>query len=245
MEGSYDIPYRSYCVKGFKNLLVGGRCMGASKLAMSSTRVMGTCAIGGQAIGTAAALLTAEKATDIRAVDIRKLQQTLLRDDCYLPLLTAETDGRIRAVSASSEEAGFEAENLLNGINRALDGASNAWHSRPMQKGRPERLRITLDKTQALRGVQLVFDSNFAVEKKITLSSTRQKQQQTGVPKELVRDFELRFKNDGKTVDTVRIEDNCQRLVRVPANLQCDELELDFFSTQGDPCVRVFEVALF
>ena len=35
-EGSYDIPYRSYLVKGYKNLFVGGRCMGASKLAMAS-----------------------------------------------------------------------------------------------------------------------------------------------------------------------------------------------------------------
>jgi hypothetical protein len=85
VPGSYDIPYRSYCVRGFKNLFVGGRCMGASKLAMASARVMGTCAIGGQAFGTAAAQLIENGKTDIREVDIVALQETLLRDDCYLP----------------------------------------------------------------------------------------------------------------------------------------------------------------
>ena len=86
--GSYDIPYRSYCVKDFQNLYVGGRCMGASRLAMGSTRVMGTCAIGGQAIGTAAALLCREGCDNVRDVDIHALQQTLLKDDCYLPELS-------------------------------------------------------------------------------------------------------------------------------------------------------------
>lgn len=241
VEGSYDIPYRSYCVKGFKNLLVGGRCMGASKLAMSSTRVMGTCSIGGQAIGTAAALLIAEGASDIRNVDIKKLQQSLLRDDCYLPHLTAERNGLIKSLSASSEQLGFEAENLLNGTNRAQRGKSNAWHSKPMQKGCPESLRVTLHQEQTLREIQLVFDSNFAAEKKITLSSTRQKQQETGVPKELVRNFEIRFMRNGACIETIAVKENCQRLVRIPARLMCDELELVCFSTWGDPCIRLFE----
>ena len=83
-EGSYDIPYRSYLVKGFTNLFVGGRCMGASKLAMASSRVMGTCAIGGQAIGTAAAQCVG-RGCSIREVNVAVLQQQLLRRQQQIP----------------------------------------------------------------------------------------------------------------------------------------------------------------
>ena len=54
--GFYTIPYRSYYSKNVKNLMVAGRAIGATKLGMASSRVMGTCAVGGQAAGTAAAM---------------------------------------------------------------------------------------------------------------------------------------------------------------------------------------------
>lgn len=55
-DGAYTIPYRSYYSKNISNLMMAGRDISASKMAMGSTRVMGTCAVGGQAVGTAAAL---------------------------------------------------------------------------------------------------------------------------------------------------------------------------------------------
>ncbi len=249
VEGSYDIPYRSYCVKGFRNLFVGGRCMGASKLAMSSTRVMGTCAIGGQAIGTAAALLSAENAEDLRDIDINRLQQQLLRDDCYLPLMTNEDSAdlaKTATVTASGEEAGYPAANVLSGVTREIDGAANAWHSKPLQADKAEQLCLALSKPAAIETVQLVFDSNFNLEKKITLSSTRQKQQKTGVPTELVRNFEIELLRDGKTVAQKQITDNIQRFVKVSFNpTECDAIRIRFTKTWGDPCIKVFEVRAY
>ena len=54
--GLYTIPYRCYCCADIPNLMLAGRILSASKLAMASSRVMGTCAVGGQAVGTAAAM---------------------------------------------------------------------------------------------------------------------------------------------------------------------------------------------
>ena len=51
--------------------------MSASKLAMATSRVMGTCAIGGQAVGTAAAMC-AKDGLEMRQVDVKALQQALL-----------------------------------------------------------------------------------------------------------------------------------------------------------------------
>ena len=249
VEGSYDIPYRSYCVKGFTNLFVGGRCIGASKLAMSSTRVMGTCAIGGQAIGTAAAMLCQENARDIRDIPIKRLQQKILQDDCYLPCLYNEDESdqvKNAVITATSEADGYPASNLVSGVTREIDGYTNAWHSQPMKANECEQLNIAFKSTTEVHSVQLVFDSNFNYEKKITLSSTRQKQQKIGVPMELVKEFQIELLKNGETVARRHIKDNVQRLVKVsfePA--ACDTIKIHFLKTWGDACVRVFEVRAY
>ena len=249
VEGSYDIPYRCYCVKGFSNLFVGGRCFGASKLAMSSARVMGTCAIGGQAIGTAAAMLCAEDAKDIRSIDIKGLQQKLLQDDCYLPDLRNEDAvdyARNASVTASSEEDGYPVSNLLSGVTREMDGNTNAWHSKPMKDKKPEQMNIKLENAAEVQAVQLVFDSNFNYEKKITLSSTRRKQQKIGVPMELVSDFTIELLQNDEVVAEKNIKDNIQRLVKVPfAPTKCDAIRIRFTKTWGDDCIRVYEVRVY
>ncbi len=54
----YGIPYRSLYSRNIENLLFAGRNISVTHAALSSTRVMATCAIIGQAAGTAAALCT-------------------------------------------------------------------------------------------------------------------------------------------------------------------------------------------
>lgn len=245
---SYDIPYRSYCVKGFRNLFVGGRCMGASKLAMASSRVMGTCAIGGQAIGTAAALLTKSDSTDIRAVDIKALQETLLRDDCYLPERRS-TDtkdlARTAVVTASSVQEGFPAEAVTNGISRRETPNENAWRSEPLKDGGAS-LSLALSAPSAVGTVQITFDSNFDLEKKITLSSRRQKQQVVGIPCELVRDFDVILSKDGEAVKTESARGNYQRLCRVRFDKTvCDTVTVRVLATNGTPEARIFEVRIY
>lgn len=249
VEGSYDIPYRSYCVKDFLNLFAGGRCIGASKLAMASSRVMGTCAIGGQAIGTAAALLCNQGASDIRDVNIHALQQKLLKDDCYLPYITNcdSNDLALKAtITVSSELAGCEAKYLTNGITHKIDGNHNAWHSAPLTADKPESLSIALEKPASIHEVQLVFDSNFSLEKKITLSSKRQSQQEIGVPKELVKDFEVILLHNGAKVASKQIKDNYQRLYHIAFDkVLADTVKINFYRTNGCEEVRVFEVRIY
>ena len=249
VEGSYDIPYRSYVVKNFDNLFVGGRCMGASKLAMSSVRVMGTCAVGGQAIGTAAAQLCNKKAMNVREIDIFSLQQRLIKDDCYLALHGNEDKNDLAKnarVTASSSLSEYEAENVINGISRSVDGESNAWHSAPMSEGIPEWLSLSFDKPCTVGEVRLTFDSNFNIEKKITLSSTRQNQQVIGVPCELVRDFEVELILTGKTVRKEVVKGNYQRHVRLNFDkTECDTVRINVHRTNGDEVARIFEVRIY
>ena len=56
--GVYQIPFRSLYSGKIDNLMMAGRNISASHVALSSTRVMGTCAVCGQAVGAAAFLMT-------------------------------------------------------------------------------------------------------------------------------------------------------------------------------------------
>lgn len=246
-DGAYTIPYGSYIAKGFKNLYVGGRAMGASKLAMATTRVMGTCAIGGQAIGTAAALAINSN-TDIRSIDVGVLQEMLMRDDCYLPDRKNgdENDlARKAKVTASSEQEGFEAKNVLTGVTRRLGSENNAWRSCELDEN-GAWIQLDLAAPAAVRMVQVVFDSNFDLEKKISLSSRRQKQQQVGVPVELVRDYDVELLKDGQVVAVEKLEGNFQRLCRVWFDsVECDAVRVTVHATNGVKEARIFEVRVY
>lgn len=244
-EGSYDIPYRSYLVKGYKNLFAGGRCMGASKLAMASIRVMGTCAMGGQAIGSAAAIAKNDKVA-IRDIDIAKLQQQLLKDDCYLPNLKNQDQldlVRGATITCSSEQENYPVSNLTNGITRDIDGVINSWRANGTSG---EWLNIAFDKEQQVEEVRFTFDSNFKLNKNITLSKKRQLQQEIGAPKELVKEFIVKLIKKDKVVCEKIVKDNAQRLVKVPFDkTACDSIRVEFISTNGVSDVRLFEVRAY
>lgn len=76
MVEPYHIPLRSLVPKGMANLLVPGRGLSGDQMAMSSYRVMATCAQTGYAAGCAAALCLAE-GTDLAGIDIPRLQEVL------------------------------------------------------------------------------------------------------------------------------------------------------------------------
>lgn len=85
----YDIPYRCLIPKNVDKLLVAGRAISATHVAMSSARVMPTCYALGQAAGIAAAIAL-EDQCDLRDVDIDRLHGELLRQG--VELITAVKD---------------------------------------------------------------------------------------------------------------------------------------------------------
>ncbi len=86
-DGCYTIPYRCFYSRKVPNLMMAGRDISTTKTAFGSTRVMGTCAVGGQAVGTAAAMAVRYDCDprQLGQTHMDELQQTLLKDDCYIP----------------------------------------------------------------------------------------------------------------------------------------------------------------
>lgn len=75
-EGFYDIPYRCLVPKGRENLLVAGRCLSSTHLALGSVRSITSCFVTGEAAGTAAALSIQER-IPLRKMNLTKLQRRL------------------------------------------------------------------------------------------------------------------------------------------------------------------------
>ena len=82
----FSVPFRSLYSKDVRNLLMAGRDISVSHVALGATRVMVTCGLQGQAAGTAAGLCKAHQVTprELYQSYIPELQQQLLKDGCYL-----------------------------------------------------------------------------------------------------------------------------------------------------------------
>ena len=103
----YSVPLRSLHAAEVANLFFAGRCMSASRLAFNSLRVQRTLAVGGQAVGTAAAHCAAARRLpgQLQASDLHAIQQSLLRQDCWIPRVRNEDErdlARTAQVTASS-----------------------------------------------------------------------------------------------------------------------------------------------
>ena len=248
-DGSYTIPYRSYYSKNIDNLMMAGRNISVSKMAMGSTRVMGTCAIGGQAVGTAAAMCIKYRCQPRGILNhMEELQQTLLKEDCYIPNIRNldEMDlARTALVSATSAKDGFGPKQVINGVSRGEGNDRNIWVSNGISES-GETLTVQLKKKSQVSQVRLTFDSNFNYAIKLTLSGKRQKQQRIGTPPELVKDYTVTLWDGDKKVSEKTICDNVQRANVVDFEpVVCDKVTITVHSTNGVEDARVYEVRVY
>ena len=102
----YSIPFRALYSKDVPNLLMAGRDISVTHLALGSTRVGGTCAVQGQAVGTAAALCAARGLTPRRLGEtaIRELQETLLADGVLIPGMGSAPEKSLVAAEVLRQE---------------------------------------------------------------------------------------------------------------------------------------------
>lgn len=250
-EGLYGIPYGCYCSRTIGNLMMAGRDISASKLAMGSARVMGTCAVGGQAAGTAAAMAVKRGCTpkEFGEKYIRKLRQALLKDDCFIPGCKNEDEddlARDALVSATSEKNGYEAARVINGISRNMDGVINEWCSDGISP-EGETLTLKLKQRALIRQIRLTFDPNLSEERCISVSRAFIDKEPVGVDKELVRDYAVKIYADGEEVWSRKVGGNYQRLniLETGGNVAGDEVRIHVTATNGDPDVKIFEVRIY
>ena len=249
-EGLYSIPYGCYVSKDVDNLYFCGRIISASKQAMGSTRVMGTCAVGGQAAGTAAALAVMHHITphDLGVSHIEELRQRLLRDDCYIP--GARNDdpadlARTSRVSASSSASGYPPENVISGVSRTVGNDCNLWVSGPLDS-EGAMLGFHLAAPSVIHEVRITFDPDLNQEKTISVAKSFIDKEETGVPRSLVKDYEVVLLKDSEEVAARAVQGNHQRLSICGFDgVEADQVVIRILSTNGDVAARVYEVRIY
>lgn len=243
----YGIPYRCLYSKNIENLLFAGRNISLTHTALSSARVMATCALLGQATGTAATLALREGISPREVYTkgfVGELQQTLMEDDCYLPFHT-------RQISALTSRANLlsdmeDAENLRSGIDRPIGDSSNRAVG---AIGCFAEYR--LDSPARIQSVRIVLDSDLTLEtfsardrelgtSNFMHANIRLGWEPSHPPKTLLRDLDLVYTlPDGSTV-VEPVRENHQRLLRIPCGKDMLSVRLVPLRTWGSQEVSVF-----
>jgi hypothetical protein len=203
---------------------------------------MATCAVIGQAVGTAAAIAVREGLTPrgVYEHQIDALQQALMDDDCYLPWHRRAV-GPMTAEATLSASAG-DPEPLRNGLDRPIDDATNAWDAAP-----GESVELHFDAPRRVGLIRLVFDSdtsrgdtgcNMPCDYPLD-------REPLAPPPQLVRGFTVETRDeDGTWNQALAIDDNYQRLVRLPLEGVTSAVRVTPTATWGAETARLFAVDL-
>jgi hypothetical protein len=231
----YGIPYRCLYSRNVENLFCAGRNISVSHAALSSTRVMATCAILGQAAGTAASIACRDNKTprDLFPSSIAELQQTLMEDDCYLPWQKREMPGLTRRAKLSASKG--DPEPLRNGVDRRVENSDNGWAG-----SLSDWVEYSFERTEHIREARFVFDSDLT-KRPLNMPCQRLlRPEKRALPSHLMRDFRLEVRTADGWKAAARVKDNTRRMARVPVNLGTNAIRFHPERTWGADNVHLF-----
>lgn len=245
----HSLPFRMLYSRNVPNLMMAGRNVSCTHVALGTMRVQATTGQMGQAVGTAAAMCV-EKGTDPRGIyknHMAELQQQLLKDDMYLIGMRNEDPDDLAlmaSVSASSEKSVlFSAQNVINGVNRMFgtQEESNMWASDPGQ-GMPQWLELDFGGKKRVGAVYLTFDTNVDEAKRLTWENKPSHR----MPPEAVRDYQVQVLegNEWKTVADVKGNYQRRRIHRF-GSVDTSKIRVLVSATNGDPSARIYEVRAY
>lgn len=248
----YNVPLASYIAKDADNLLMAGRHISCSHLAMTSIRIINTCAVGGEAVGTCAAKCVRENA-DLKKLcadekKVGELQQELLKNGNVIVGIKCDNPDDLAAkarVSASDELPEAPAKNLKSGFAYDLRGKTdNRWQADISKK---PSARFEWDSPAELSQVFVNLDAG---NRLVTMSIAKFA---ASIPemwepqKELLRDFDLAAElPDGTRKTLAQVRGNYQKLVKISfPKERVKAIELKCLATNGSPKASVFQVQAF
>lgn len=235
----YSLPYRALYSANVENLFFAGRNISMTHMAMSSIRVMATCALLGEAVGKAAAIATRYGCTphDVYCEHIDQLQELLLNEDCFLP-------SRFREISEDCKKA-----TLLGGSEDLRDGRDRV-HTIYQTEGETYGAWVTIGdevvyqmEAKKISSVHIVFDSDLNREtlpgsdndrKYSTYANRSLSMPQMHMPSTLCKEFRLIGRRNGVSYELINVLNNRKRSYHVEVNKVLDELVLIPIDNWGD-----------
>ena len=239
----YGIPYRVLYSRNIDNLMFAGRNISMTHAAMSSARVMATCALLGQAAGTAAAIAVkyGTSPDGVYEDHLKELKDTLMFNDCFLPY--NKRDVTTNAVLSG----GNGVENLRNGIDR-----NNHTYGKDEQGykcGIGEAIEYKFDEAAFVHKVRFVFDSDLD---RVTLPGDvceRQHSMRANVidaslkmcmPKTLVKEFKIEITDENGKITEINESLNIKRLVLIDVSAKVKSVKFIPTATWGMDEVNIY-----
>ncbi|KXX69222.1 FAD-dependent oxidoreductase [Flammeovirga sp. SJP92] len=243
----YQIPFRSLYSKNIDNLLFSGRNISQTHIALSSTRVMATCALMGQATGTAAAMCVQHK-TNPRGIykkHIKTLQEKLLINDAFIPdHPSLDHNDKVREalqITASSTKSG-DASLLNDGWSRDFNGKEHHWASTSL----PATVNIEWEKPVDLSSVIIKCDTNVKMNIMMRNNYNNKKIFTDKVPPELLKSLSLQANIKGQWVDLGSIDHNQTRRIKFNfEKIKTTSIRIVMKETYGLKYAKLFEVKAF
>ena len=194
----WGLPLRCMLSKNIENLCFAGRNISVTHAALSSSRVMATCAVLGQALGTAVAQAIKDGVTPEK-VDIKKLQQILMDDDCYIPW-------HERKLPDLTLKAKCSTEVVRNGVDR---GEANLWTG-----NKNDVVEYSLDADTQISEIRLVFDSDLNRNYHNMPCNYPLVQTKFKLPEKLIKEYKIQGVAKNGEIKEIHITDNRQRFVK-------------------------------
>ncbi len=243
----YEVPYRCLYSVNVANLQLSGRNASLTHIALSSTRIISTCALMGQATGTAAAMCV-DKGINPRELGkkhIRTLQEKLIRDDVFIPNRPADDPDDLARQGAqifgSTVKTG-DAKLLADGIGRDVYGEVHHWESVSL----PAELQVVWEKPVEISKVELKADTE--LHKKIAMHKNPAKNegQHAAVPPQLIKTMTIEAQIKGRWKQVATLENNLTRLIKTSfPTVKATAIRLNIKETHGHPTAKVFEVRAY
>ena len=222
----YPVPYRALYSKNVDNLFFAGRNISMTHMAMSSMRVMATCALMGQAVGTAAALAARHSLSPhgVYLHRLQDLQTALMEADCFLPALTRPVGELCRRI-VLVDSCGVpipEGDTLKNGQDRPNVHYGTTACGLDLPNGSPAEYRFPAP--SAVESVHVTFDSDLNRETlpgdrcerdHSTRANIRLDSPQFHLPLTLCKAFRLEMDTPEGTHTLLDITDNATRAYHV------------------------------
>lgn len=237
----YGIPYRVLYGHEVDNLFFAGRNISATHAAMSSTRVMATCALIGQAMGTAASICVNNGVTPhgVYETKMKTLQDKLRDAGCYLP-------GTVREIPELTKQAKINLSDsdlalLQNGIERPDENMSVNY----IELNVGDSLEFDFGEEKELTELRLYFDPDFSRQsitpnKKMRVFAQKLHTGLDFVPVKVANTLVKSFRvlADGKEI--YKETENHNSLRKIALGVKAKKLTVVFDETRGIDKVHLF-----
>lgn len=235
----YSIPYRSLYSENIENLFFAGRNISMTHIAMSSMRVMATCALMGEAVGKAASIACQKGLVphEVYLNETENLQEKLMNEDCFLPSKTRKISDLCKSAKLNITD-----NVIRNGQDRAHKIYDTNEENCSFMADKNSEIVYTFNQAE-ISSVHIVFSSDLnrntlpggeCERNHTTRANQLLDSPHMHMPKTLCRSFCLTGERNGIKTELLNVKDNRKRSYHILVNQVFDKLTLIPESSWGN-----------